>query len=232
MVIPVSWLERVPTYKEKISEMALGESASFGLLGYPVLQAVDIAIYKATAVPVGEDQLPHLELTREIVRRFNHFFGAVFVEPQALLTRVARLPGLDGRKMSKSYDNAVYLKDPAPTVEAKITGMFTDPKRAFRKDPGHPDECNVYYYRTVFEAGAPGLHEECTGAELGCTDCKLALAKGVNAHLEPLRERRAALTARPADLYAILDDGARRAGEAARRTYEEAFAAMKLRRLG
>jgi len=229
MVVPVSWLERVPTYKEQVKELGLGEQASFGLLGYPVLQAVDIVIYKADAVPVGEDQLPHVELSREITRRFNYFFGPVFLEPKALLTRVARLPGLDGRKMSKSYNNAVYVKDSAAEVEKKIQGMFTDPKRLYRKDPGHPDECNVYCYRNIFDAvGARELYEDCRGARLGCTDCKLALAKAVNAYLEPLRERRADYARRPADLHDILDDGARRAREVARATYDEAFAAMKL----
>ncbi len=231
MVIPVSWLERVPTYKEQVRELGLGEQASFGLLGYPVLQAVDIVIYKADAVPVGEDQLPHLELSREIARRFNNLFGDVFLEPKALLTKIPRLPGLDGRKMSKSYDNAVYVKDSAAEVEKKIKTMFTDPKRAYRNDPGHPGECNVYLYRELYDAAdAHALFEDCKHARLGCTDCKAALAKALNAYLEPLRERRAAFARRPADLHDVLDDGARRAREVARETYEAAFAAMRLAR--
>jgi len=231
MVIPVSWLERVPTYKEHVRELGLGEQASFGLLGYPVLQAVDIAIYKADAVPVGEDQLPHLELSREIVRRFNYLFGEVLVEPRALLTKVARLPGLDGRKMSKSYDNAVYIKDTPAETERRIQTMFTDPKRIYRKDPGHPDECNVYFYRQLFDAaGAGALYEDCRHGRLGCTDCKAALAAALNEYLAPMRERRAQLAARPQDLHDILDEGARQAREVAARTYAEVYAAMHLPR--
>ncbi len=231
MVVPVSWLERVPTYKERVRELGLAESASFGLLGYPVLQAVDIILYKADRVPVGEDQLPHLETSREIVRRFNNFFGDVFVEPKPLLTKVARLPGVDGRKMSKSYDNAIYIKDSAREVEEKVKKMFTDPKRVYRRDAGHPDECNLYLYRNIFDAaGAASLYEDCTQARIGCTDCKLVLARALNEYLEPLRARRADFARRPADLHAILDDGARRAREVARQTYEEAHAAMGLPR--
>ncbi|UCH77414.1 MAG: tryptophan--tRNA ligase [Candidatus Coatesbacteria bacterium] len=231
MFVPVSWLERVPTYKEKVRELGLDESASFGLLGYPVLQAVDIMIYRATAVPVGEDQLPHLELTREIARRFNHLFGEVFLEPQALLTETPRLPGLDGRKMSKSYENAVYLKDSAAEVEKKVQTMFTDPKRVYRRDPGHPDECNVYLYRRVFDAvNADEVYEDCQAAGIGCTDCKLALARAINEHLEPLRERRVALASQPDRLHEVLDDGARRARETAGRTYQAAYEAVQLSR--
>jgi len=231
MFVPVSWLERVPTYKERVRELGLDESASFGLLGYPVLQAVDIMIYRATAVPVGEDQLPHVELTREIARRFNHLFGEVFVEPQALLTEIPRLPGLDGRKMSKSYDNAVYLRDSAAEVEKKVQAMFTDPKRVYRRDAGHPDECNVYLYRRVFDAvNAAEVAEDCKAARIGCTDCKLALARALNEHLGPMRERRAAFEAHPDRLHDVLDDGARRARETARRTYEEAYEAVHLLR--
>jgi len=231
MFVPVSWLERVPAYKEKIREMGLDESASFGLLGYPVLQAVDIAIYRANAVPVGEDQLPHVELTREIVRRFNNFFGDVLVEPQALLSRLARLPGLDGRKMSKSYGNAVYIKDTAAEVEAKIKTMFTDPKRLYRKDPGHPDECNVFFYRDALDKEeCAGLREECIGAHIGCTDCKVACARAVNAFIEPYRALRVELAKKPDTLHDVLDDGARRAREEAGKTYEDVFEALRLSR--
>jgi len=233
MFVPVSWLERVPTYKERIRELGLGETASFGLLGYPVLQAVDIIIYKADAVPVGEDQLPHLELSREMARRFNYLFGEVFVEPRALLTTAPRLPGIDGRKMSKSYGNAIFIKDPPAEVEKKIETMFTDPKRVYRRDPGHPDECNVYYYRRLYEAvGAEETYEDCKKARIGCTDCKLALARAVNDYLEPLREKRARFAQRPEYLRGVLDDGARRAREVAQRTCREAYEAVRLIRKG
>jgi tryptophanyl-tRNA synthetase len=229
MFIPVSWLERVPTYKEKIRELGLGESASFGLLGYPVLQAVDIVIYKADAVPVGEDQLPHLELSREIARRFNNLFGNVFVEPQALLTKTPRLPGTDGRKMSKSYGNAVYIKDSAEEVEEKFGAMFTDPKRVYRRDPGHPEKCNVYSYRALYElANAKAVFEDCKNARIGCTDCKRALARAVNDYLEPFREARAELARRPDYLRDVLADGARRARDVARRTCDEAYRAANI----
>lgn len=231
MFVPVSWLERVPTYKERVREMGLGEQASFGLLGYPVLQAVDITLYRAEAVPVGEDQLPHLEFTREIVRRFNNFFGGILVEPHPLLTKVPRLPGLDGRKMSKSYENAIYIKDTPEETERRIRTMFTDPKRLYRKDPGHPEECNVYLYRQIFDAaGAAELFEDCKNAKLGCTECKAGLAKAVNAYLEPIRTRRAEFASRRGVLQEILDEGARKAREVAARTYADIYEALRLPR--
>jgi tryptophanyl-tRNA synthetase len=232
MFIPVSWLERVPTFKEHVRELGLGANASFGLLGYPVLQAADIVLYKADTVPIGEDQLPHLEFTRELVRRFNHFFGPVFIEPRALLSTVPRLPGIDGRKMSKSYDNAINIKDTEEETTEKVRKMFTDPKRVYRKDPGHPDECIVFMYRSIFDKSVDmdALRADCEGAVIGCTDCKTALAAGINEYLSPYRERRRKYAADPKSLYDILDDGRRRASEVARKTYKEAFEAVNLPR--
>lgn len=234
MFIPVGWLERVPTYKDHVKELGLGSNASFGLLGYPVLQAADIVLYKADTVPIGEDQLPHLEFTRELVRRFNLLFGPVFVEPQPLLSKVPRLPGIDGRKMSKSYGNAINIKDTEVETLEKVRAMFTDPKRVYRKDPGHPDECIVFMYRSIFDesVSADEIQADCVSAKIGCTDCKLALAAGINAYLKPIRERRAEYAKDPKRLNEILDDGRRRASEVARKTYEEAFGAVNLPRDG
>jgi tryptophanyl-tRNA synthetase len=232
MFIPVSWLERVPTYKDQVKELGLGANASFGLLGYPVLQAADIVLYKADTVPIGEDQLPHLEFTRELVRRFNHLFGQVFVEPRALLSKVARLPGIDGRKMSKSYDNAINIKDGDEETAEKVRKMFTDPKRVYRKDPGHPDECIVYMYRRIFDKSVEpdALRADCEGAVIGCTDCKMALAAGINEYLRPYRDKRREYASKPGRLYEILDDGRWRASEVAGKTYAEAFEAVKMPR--
>lgn len=232
MFIPVSWLERVPTFKDQVKELGLGANASFGLLGYPVLQAADIVLYKADTVPIGEDQLPHLEFTRELVRRFNHLFGPVFVEPRALLSKITRLPGIDGRKMSKSYDNAINIKETDEETTEKVRKMFTDPKRVYRKDPGHPDECIVYMYRHIFDESVDmdGLRADCEGAVIGCTDCKMALAAGINEYLKPYRERRREYASNPKRLYEILDDGRRRASEVARKTYDEAFEAVNMPR--
>ena len=216
-ITPVSWLERCPTYKEQLQQ--LGDSKdvrNYGFLGYPVLQAADIIVYKATAVPVGEDQLPHLELTREIVRRFNSIFGReVFPEPKAKLTRAARLPGLDGRKMSKSYGNAIYMGDEPEEIRSKIMSMLTDPKRPRRSDPGHPDECNLFPYYVIFSPDATDtVRRECTGASRGCVDCKKQLAEELVKYTEPLRRKRKEVLARPDYIAEILADGARRARKA------------------
>ena len=192
MITPLSWVERVPTYKEKLqnSEADLG---SYGFLGYPILQAADILIYKAHKVPVGEDQLFHLELTREIARRFHFLYGVeIFPEPQAVLTRAARVPGLDGRKMSKTYDNAVYLRDTPDVVLQKCTRqMASDPARVRRSDPGDPDVCNTYEFHKLFsdQATCEMVNAECRRAGIGCFDCKKKVAEAIIARIEPLRER-------------------------------------------
>ncbi len=229
MITPVSWLERVPTYKEKREQLHIA-SPSYGLLGYPVLMAADILVYRAEVVPVGRDQEPHLELTREIARRFNHIYGETFPEPQSLLTEFAVLPGLDNRKMSKSYDNCIYLSDSPDTVQEKVRGMFTDPKKIRKSDPGHPDQCPVYAYHVAYE---PDSSEEakraCEAGELGCVPHKKQLGDVLVAALTPHWERRAALAADPGYVDRALAQGAERAREKTGTTMELVWQAMKLR---
>lgn len=228
--VPLGWLERCPTYKEQLREVSTRDLNTYGFLGYPVLQAADILLYKADKVPVGEDQLPHLELTREIARRFNSLYGGgVFPEPGALLTKNPRLPGLDGRKMSKSYGNAVYLSDDNDMVSAKAASMITDPARVRKSDKGHPEVCNVFAYYSVFysekaqEAGA-----WCAGAAMGCTECKKILAGRLMEILAPLREKRAELLKNKGYIEEVLKEGAGKASLTAAATLEEARRAMKI----
>jgi len=229
MVTPLGWLERVPTFKEKKEQLHIA-MPSYGLLGYPVLMAADILIYRADTVPVGRDQVPHLELTREIARRFNHLYGEVFPEPQALLTEFAVLPGLDGRKMSKSYGNCIYLSDTAEEVREKVRTMFTDPTKIRKTDPGHPDECPVQAYHVAYSPGdAPQFAADCLGGALGCVAHKQAVGEMLVARLTPHWERRAQFSGDPAGLDDILDEGARRANAKTRETMEIVWSAMKLR---
>jgi len=220
---PIGWLERCPTYKEQIQQLANKDIHNYAFLGYPVLQAADIAIYKAHLVPVGEDQLPHLELTREVVRRFNTLTGAeVLIEPQAKLTSSPRLLGTDRRKMSKSYGNQIDIADGPDTIREKVRTMITDPKRIRRGDVGHPDECNVCdYYKTFAPDEAAEVAEKCRTAAWGCTDCKARLADILVEYLREPRQRRAELEADPQRLKAILADGAERAGAVADETLRE-----------
>ncbi len=230
-ITPVSWLERCPTYKEQLQQLGSSKDVrNYGFLGYPVLQAADIIVYKATAVPVGEDQLPHLELTREIVRRFNAVFGKdVFPEPKAKLTPAARLPGLDGRKMSKSYENAIYIGDEPETIRRKVMTMLTDPKRPRRADPGHPDECNLFPYVQIFSQGsAKAIGEGCVSAQLGCVDCKKQLAEALVKYTEPLRQKRNEVLGEPGLISDILADGARRARDVTRETMREVREVIRL----
>ncbi|MDO8585982.1 MAG: tryptophan--tRNA ligase [Armatimonadota bacterium] len=221
MITPVPWLERVPTYKETQEQLRI-ESASYGLLGYPVLQAADILVYKANAVPVGRDQLPHLELTREICRRFNHIYGDIFPEPEAALTECPVLPGLDGRKMSKSYDNAIYLSDSSETITKKVRGMFTDPLKLYKNDPGHPETCPVFAFHQVYSKGeTKQIASDCRAGMLGCVACKGRLAETLNAALAPVQERRRQLEADPSRIDRILADGAERARAVASSTMVE-----------
>jgi tryptophanyl-tRNA synthetase len=232
MVVPLPWLERVPTYKEQQEQLREKDLNTYGFLGYPLLQAADILIYKADAVPVGEDQVPHLELTREIARRFNHFYGAVFPEPQALLTEAPRLPGTDGQKMSKSYGNAIYLSDPPEVVRAKVDSMLTDPARTHRHIPGNPEICPVFHTHRVFSAGerVTWADQGCRAAGIGCRECKAALFDSLGARLGPIAKRRAALAADAGTVDAILERGAARARETASGTMTEVRAATGLSR--
>jgi len=229
MATPVGWLERVPTYKEMVEQLGL-ESPSYGLLGYPLLQAADILMYKAQWVPVGADQVPHIELTREVARRFNHTWKPVFPEPQAKLTQIPKVPGTDGRKMSKSYGNAIELADPPDVITQKIRPMVTDPARKRRTDPGNPDVCPVFDLHRIFTPDGP--REQCaTGcrtAAIGCLDCKAVLLEHMLPPLTTIRDRRERWAARPADLLEILHEGSRRAQTVARRTMDEVRDAMRL----
>ncbi len=221
MVTPLGWLQRVPTFKEKIKLQP--DNVNYGLLGYPVLMTADIILYKAEVVPVGEDQLPHLELAREIVRRFNGRFGDVFPEPIAKLTNYPTVVGLDGKeKMSKSIGNHLEIALTAEETRQKIMTAVTDPERKYRKDPGHPEVCNIYRLRDYFAADNTNeLAENCRSAKIGCVQCKQALAEGINAVLQPLRERRQAFASHPEDVDDILADGAKRARAIASETIRE-----------
>ncbi len=228
MITPVPWLERVPTYKEKKEQLHL-DTASYGLLGYPVLQAADISIYKANGVPVGKDQLPHLELTREIVRRFNHLYGEVFPECEAILTEAAVLPGIDGRKMSKSYGNAIFIADSPEETRKKIRKMFTDPQKLHRGDPGRPEICPVFALHEIYnKAEAPSIAENCRSGALGCVECKDKLIAAMNESLSGIRARRAALANDPPEIEKVLEQGAEKAREVAEVTMKEVRSAMKL----
>jgi len=229
MVTPVSWLERVPTYKEMVEQLGI-ESPSYGLLGYPLLQAADILMYKAHWVPVGADQVPHIELTREVARRFNNTWGAVFPEPAARLTRIPKVPGTDGRKMSKSLNNAIYLSDSPEEIAAKIRPMVTDPARKRRSDPGNPEICPVFDLHRIFtpdedrDACAAG----CRTAAIGCLDCKAVLLKHMLPPLGEIRERRARFADKPREIVEILHEGSRRARQTAIQTMDEVRAAVNL----
>jgi tryptophanyl-tRNA synthetase len=229
MFTPLAWLERVPTYKEQREQITDKDLGTYGFLGYPLLQAADILIYKAHYVPVGVDQVPHIELTREVARRFNFLYREALVEPEALLTEFAKIPGTDGRKMSKSYDNAIFLSDTPETITAKIKPMVTDPARQRRSDPGNPEVCPVYDLHKVFTPKAeregyvvPG----CTTAGIGCLDCKAVLLKHMLPVLTPIFERRTEWARDPAAIVDILEDGTARAKKVASETLREVKAAM------
>jgi len=221
VLTPLGWLERCPTYKEQLRALKDRHIATYGFLGYPVLQAADIALYQAHVVPVGEDQLPHLELAREIVRRFNGLYKPIFPEPKPLLTAAAKLLGLDGRKMSKSYGNVVALSDPPETIKKKVQTMFTDPKRIHKTDPGHPEKCNVHsYYAVFFPQEEKEVAEACRRAAIGCTDCKKRLGEGLCGMLAPIQERRRVLLADKGRLEAITEAGRQKARARAHATLE------------
>ncbi|MFH0901449.1 MAG: tryptophan--tRNA ligase [Pseudomonadota bacterium] len=228
MITPVAWLERVPTYRDLISADRVG-APSFGLLGYPVLQTADILLYRPEVVPVGRDQLPHLELAREVARRFNHVYERVFVEPHALLSQQSVLPGVDGRKMSKSYDNAIYLADSPAVTAAKIMDAFTTPTKLRRSDPGMPESCVVCQWRRIFDPlGYRYSWEEDRAGRRGCIDNKRELVEIVNDALAPLRARRRELSRDPVAVDRVLAEGAARASVEAEATMDEVRRAMRL----
>ena len=223
MITPVPWLERNPTYKEQIKELTGKDLSTYGFLGYPVLQAADITIYKANKVPVGVDQAPHVELTREIVRRFNQLYQPIFPEPEVLLTEAQKVPGLDGRKMSKSYGNAVFLSDTPQEIDQKLSRMMTDPARVRRSDPGEPEKCPAFQLHKIY--CTPEEIEQvsvgCRSAGIGCLDCKKVMIKHVIDDLAPFREKRAHYEKKPAEVKKILAEGTAVAQQAAAATMTE-----------
>ncbi len=233
MIAPLGWLERNPTYKEQILNLQNKDLSTYGFLGYPVLQAADILIYKAQKVPVGEDQSAHLELSREIARRFNHFYGEIFPEPETILTPTPKIPGTDGRKMSKSYGNALNIADEIPVLDKKIRTMVTDPARERRTDPGDPDKCPVWDLHKFFnpdKAQMAEIAQGCRTAGIGCIDCKKMLIAHVTATMEPIQERRRYFEGRDDELMDILRDGAARARAMAEVTMDEVYGALSFLR--
>ncbi len=231
MVTPIPWLERVPTYKEQMEHLAEKDLSSVGFLGYPLLQGADVVIYKAQYVPVGDDQVPHLELIREVVRRFRGFFGELFPEPQPLLTRFPRLPGLDNRKMSKSYANTIDLSDDAAVVTKKVMRMYTDPKRIRADIPGTVEGNPVFVYHDAFNpdrAEVDDLKTRYRAGAVGDVEVKQKLARAVNAMLDPMRERRAEVLARPKRIREILMDGSSTARRIAQDTMTQVREAVRL----
>ncbi len=227
MITPIPWLERVPTYKTQIEELKGKDLGTYGFLGYPVLQAADILIYKADAVPVGQDQLPHLELTREIARRFNHLYKEVFPLPADLLTEAPVLPGLDGRKMSKSYGNTIGISDPPDVIMKKISEAVTDPARVKREDKGHPEICTIFTYHKMFNAGeSKQIKVDCSSAKIGCVECKKLIAKKLNEYLAPIYEKRQTLEKKRDYVRDVFVQGSSKAQVIAKQTLSEAKKAM------
>lgn len=238
LITPLGLLERCPTYKEQLREITNRDLSTYAFLGYPVLQAADILLYKADTVPVGEDQLPHLELARQIVRKFNHLYKTdCLIEPKALLTKTSRLLGVDGRKMSKSYNNCIYLSEGSKRedthwkddVYKKVQSMFTDPKRIRSSDPGHPDKCNVCnYYEVFFPEMTKEVKERCVKAQIGCTQCKKELAEKLIDLLTPIRERRRELWKNKDNVKEILEKGKSKAEKQAKETIAQVRELLKI----
>jgi tryptophanyl-tRNA synthetase len=232
MVVPIPWLERVPTYKEQQTQLTDRDLSTLGFLGYPLLQTADVAMYDGRFVPVGDDQVPHLELSREVVRRFNQFYGDVLVEPQPLLTSVSRLPGLDNRKMSKSYGNTIDLLDDSDALTKKVRQMYTDPKRVRADIPGTVEGNPVFTYHDAFNpdiAEVDELKARYRAGTVGDVEVKTRLSRAMNAALEPMRERRREISAKPDRVREIAIEGSRRARLVAQETMERVRAAVKLR---
>lgn len=222
MITPLSWLERCPTYKEQVSELNSRDLSTLGFLSYPVLMAADILIVNSDIIPVGEDQLPHIEITREIARRFNHLYGKYFNEPKEMLSKAARVPGTDGRKMSKSYNNAIFLSDNFEDIKSKINMMITDPKRVYLKDPGHPEVCNVFsFYKMYVDDGLEEIENRCRRGEIGCTDCKREISEIIYGSLEKFRDRRNEIIKNINHIYEILEKGKITVGKIAEKTISD-----------
>jgi tryptophanyl-tRNA synthetase len=222
MITPLPWLERVPTFKDQQAQIEDKDLNTYGFLGYPLLQTADIIIYRANFVPVGEDQASHLEFSREVVRRFNNFYGDVFPEPQPLFTETPKVPGLDARKMSKSYNNTIGLTASADEIRELVMTMFTDPNRIRKKDPGNPDICNLFQFHKLFsnEETIARVDRECRAAVIGCVDDKKLLAEIMIESLRPIRERREEIDRNPSIVWDALRDGNRKARERAQQTMQ------------
>lgn len=230
MITPLAWLERNPTYKEMKTELSNRDLSTFGFLGYPVLQAADIIMYKAHGVPVGVDQLPHVELTREIARRFNFLYKEIFPVPDPLLTSVPKLLGIDGRKMSKSYDNSIYISDRGKVLQQKIASMFTDPQRKRRSDTGNPGICNVFSFHGLYSVKqkVDEIDTECRKAGIGCIDCKKLLAQQVAENLKPVHERMDYYAKNLGEIDSIIEEGNKKARQIACQTMNEVRDAIKI----
>ena len=230
MITPVPWLERNPTYKEQILQLNNKDLSTFGFLGYPVLQAADIIMYKPQGVPVGIDQVPHVEITREIARRFNYLYGDVFPEPEAILTDTPKILGTDRRKMSKSYNNAIYLSDSPEKIAATVAQMITDPQRARRSDPGDPDVCNVFSFHNLYTDAqtVSEIDTQCRNAEIGCVECKKIMAEKLIKALEPIREKRRYYESRLDLVEEIIHEGSNKARAVAQKTMEEVRSVVKI----
>ena len=230
MFTPLSWLERNPTYKEQLQELTKRDIYTYGFLGYPVLQAADILMYKANGVPVGQDQSPHVELTREIARRFNHLYADIFPLPEVLLTPEAKILGIDRRKMSKGYNNAIFLSDTKETVNKKVSEMITDTQRARKSDPGRPSFCNVFTFHELYSKKdtVQEIKEGCLSASIGCVECKRLMAESLNKVLEPLREKRQEIQSKSGLIDDIINEGNKRAREIAKNTLKEVREVVKI----
>jgi tryptophanyl-tRNA synthetase len=230
MITPVPWLERNPTYKDQIVQLQNKDLSTFGFLGYPVLQAADILMYKAQGVPVGVDQVPHVEITREIARRFNYLYGDIFPEPDAILTQTPKILGIDRRKMSKSYNNAIYLADTPKEIEKKVMQMVTDPQRARKSDPGNPDVCNVFEFHKLYtdKATVEKIDLECRRAQIGCVACKKIMAASLIGALAPLQEKRRYYASHPDIVDQIIAEGSAKARAIAKDTMAQVKAALKM----
>lgn len=229
MFTPLPWLYRNPTYKDQLAQLQDKDITTYGFLGYPCLQAADILLYKPQFVPVGEDQVPHLELAREIARRFNFLYGEVFPEPQSKLTKAKVLPGTDGRKMSKSYGNTIALSDSPEVVRKKVSTMITDPARIRKDDPGHPEVCAVFAFHKIFnEEEVPEIECQCTGGKIGCVQCKRNLADKMVVKLTPIYEKRQELLTKPQIIRDVVEAGNAKARKMAKETMEDVRRAMKI----